>query len=121
MPALVKWVDGLALLTGSCEAALEHFHESIMQGLDDTHSDMMSDLLVIWRGAITACDPKSSKCANVAKLLVKEKDRSQGHTNSNFRKVCAVVRGIPQLNSLVDDFQTISTARSSVCRRTRRQ
>ena len=36
---------------------MEHFHESIMQDLDDTCSDMMSDFLVICRGAITAFDP----------------------------------------------------------------
>ena len=47
-PLLANVVGGSALLTARCEAALDHFHESIMQGLDDTYSDMMSDLLA-WR------------------------------------------------------------------------
>ena len=49
---------------------------------------------------LTRCDLKH---ASEAKLLFKEKDRSKGLTNNNFKKVCAVVGGIPQLNGIVDD------------------
>ena len=63
-----------------------------MQGLDDMCSD-------IWRGGISAFDPKCLKYANEAKLLFKDKDRSMGPTTTS-----TVVRGIPQLNGIVDNF-----------------
>ena len=75
-----------------------------MQGADDTDPDLMSDWLVIWLGAITAFHPKCWKYADEAKLLFTEKVRSRGPTNKNFRKVCAVVRGIPKLKGIVDDL-----------------
>ena len=79
MPAQGERGRQVRLAHGNLQAALEHLHKSTTQGLDDTHSGKMSDLLVIWRGAVTAFDPKCFKHANEAKLLMKEKNRRRRH------------------------------------------
>ena len=98
-------IDGLANSQQAARLLLEQIHESITQGLDDTCSDMMSDLLVIWRGARTVFIPKCLKYANDAKLLFKGKDRSKRQNNNNFKKVSAAVKRIPGLSDIVDDVR----------------
>ena len=92
------------LCSASCQASLKHFQEC--HARPRRHGPRYDVGLV---GHLAWCNHRVSrevrwKYADEAELLFTEKGSEQGTYEQQLQKVCAVVRGIPKLKGIVDDF-----------------